>query len=139
VIKREGGCFQFWKCPDCGFRVRYHATRANSLDIEANDQISTSANGHITLRKVFLAKSHLHKLPDQRLRYACLFCIGSGKSLQGGSSAFAKEDELTSHIDKCHDIRSLPRLFMDKLFVAAPDEMPEGRCDIQFHRIRSTL
>jgi hypothetical protein len=139
VLKREGGCFQYWKCPNCGFRVRYHATRANSLDIEENDEIRRSGNGHITLRNVFLAKSHLHKQPGQLLRYACLFCIGSGKSLQGGSSAFAKEDELMGHIDKCHDIRSLPRLFMDRLFVAAPDERPEGRCDIQFHRSRSAL
>jgi hypothetical protein len=139
VLKREGGCFQYWKCPNCGFRVRYHATRANSLDIEENGEIRRSGNGHITLRNVFLAKSHLHKQPGQLLRYACLFCIGSGKSLQGGSSAFAKEDELMGHIDKCHDIRSLPRLFMDRLFVAAPDERPEGRCDIQFHRIRSAL
>jgi hypothetical protein len=139
VIKRKGGCFQFWKCPNCSFRVRYRATRARSLDIEATDEIRRPGKGHITLRSVFLAKSHLHQQPRQLLRYACLFCIGSGKSLQGGSSAFAKEYELVDHIDRCHDIRSLPHLFMDRLFVAAPDERPESRCDLQFHRTRSTL
>jgi hypothetical protein len=139
VIKRKGGCFQFWKCPNCDFRVRYHATHASSLDIKAIDEIRRPGKGHITLRSVFLAKSHLHKQPGQLLKYACLFCIGSGKSLQGGSTAFANEDELADHIDICHDIRSLPHLFMDKLFVAAPDERPESRCDIQFHRTRSVL
>jgi hypothetical protein len=139
VIKRKGGCFQFWKCPNCGFRVRYHATCARSLDIEATDEVRRPGKGHIALRNVFLAKSHLHKQPGQLWKYACLFCIGSGKSLQGGSTTFAKEDELADHIDECHDIKSLPRLFMDKLFVAAPDERPESRCDIQFHRTRSTL
>ena len=139
VIKRKGGCFLFWKCPNCGFHIRYHATRARSLDIEAADEIRRPGKGHISLRNVFLAKSHLHKQSGQLLKYACLFCVGSGKSLQGGSTAFAKEDELADHIDKCHDIKSLPHLFMDKLFVAAPDERPESRCDIQFHRTRSVL
>jgi hypothetical protein len=139
VIERKGGCFQFWKCPNCGFRVRYHATRASSLDIEATDEIRRPGKGHITLRNVFLAKCHLHKRPRQLLKYACLFCIGSGKSLQGGSTAFAKDDELVDHIDSCHNIRSLPSLFMDKLFVAAPDKRPESRYDIQFHRTRSAL
>ena len=139
VIERKGGCFLLWKCPNCGFLVRYHATRACSLDIEATDEIRRPGKGHIALRNVFLAKSHLHKQPGQLWKYACLFCIGSGKNLQGGSTAFAKEDELANHIDRCHDIKSLPYLFMDKLFVAAPDERPESRCDIQFHRTRSAL
>jgi len=139
VIKRKGGCFLFWKCPTCGFRVRYHATCARSLGIEATDEIRSPGKGYITLRNVFLAKSHLHKQPGQLWKYACLFCIGSGKSLQGDSTAFANEDELVDHIDGCHDIKSLPPLFMDKLFVAAPDERPESRCDIQFHRTRSVL
>jgi hypothetical protein len=139
VIKREGGNVQFWKCENCSFRVRYHATHANSPGIETTNENRKPGKGYITLRSVFLAKSHLHMRQDQLLKYACLFCIGSGKSLTRDSSVFAKEETLADHIGKCHDIRSLPRPFMERLFVAAPDEIPEGRCDIQFHRTRSAL
>ena len=77
--------------------------------------------------------------PGQLLRYACIFCIGSGQRVEEGKAAFAKEDELARHIDTCHDVGSLPRLFMKKLYVAGPEETSEGRCDIQFHRTRSLL
>jgi hypothetical protein len=139
VIKRTGGSFQFWKCNLCDFRVRYHTTRCSSSNIETTDEIRRPGKGHISLRTVFLAKSHLHKHPDQPLRYACLFCVGSGRRLEGGRTAFAKEDDLADHIDGHHHAESLPHLFMKKLYVASPDERPEDRYDIQFHRTRSAL
>jgi hypothetical protein len=139
VIKKKGGSFQFWKCDLCDFRVRYHATQCKSSNIETTDEIRRPGKGYITLRTVFLAKSHLYKQPGQPLRYACLFCIGSGKRLEGGRTTFAKEDDLADHIDRCHDAGSLPQLFMKKLYVASPDERPTARYDIQFHRIRSAL
>jgi hypothetical protein len=139
VLKKKKGTIQFWKCNLCDFRVRYHTTHCNSANIETTDEIRRPGKGHVSLRTVFLAKSHLHKQQGQLLRYACLFCIGSGKRLQGGSTAFAKEDELADHIDKYHDSGSLPQLFMTRLYVAPPDERPTGRYDIQFHRTRSAL
>jgi hypothetical protein len=139
VLKSKKGTFQFWKCNICEFRVRYHITHCNSANIETTDEIRRPGKGHVSLRTVFLAKSHLQKQQGQLLRYACLFCMGSGKRLQGGTTAFAKDDDLADHIDKYHDTGSLPQLFMKRLYVAPPDEMPTGRYDIQFHRTRSAL
>lgn len=139
ILKSKGGSFQFWKCPICEFHVRYHAIHSKSLSIETIDDTRRPREAHITLRTVFLAKSHLHMQPGQSFRYACIFCTGSGQRLEGGKTAFAKEDELAHHIDTCHDAGSLPRLFMKKLYVAGPEERSEGRCDIQFHRTRSVL
>lgn len=139
VIERNGGSFQFWKCSICDFRVRYHAIQCSSSQLETTDETRRPGRGHLTLRTVFLAKSHLHRQKGQGLRYACLFCLGNGKRLHANHTAFTKEDELADHIDECHDAASLPQVFMKKLYVAAPDKQAQGRCDIQFHRTRSAV
>lgn len=135
-IKKHGGSFLVWKCNLCNFRIKYHATQNNLSDIESTTETRRPGKRHVTLRAVFLARSHLHMQPKQVLKYACLFCLGSGRKLEKDSTAFAKEAELANHIDRSHDAQSLPNLFMKKLYVAAPDERPEGRYDIQFHRTR---
>ena len=134
--KKYGGSFLVWKCNICKFGVKYHATQNNLSDIESTTEIRRPGQGHITLRAVFLARSHLHMQEKQVLRYACLFCIGNGRRLEKGSTAFTKEDELANHVDRHHDAKSLPHLFMKKLYVAAPGERPESRYDIQFLRTR---
>lgn len=139
IIKEKGGSFQFWKCNICDFRVRYHIIHSSSGNIETTEEVRRPGKGHLSLRAVFLAKSHLHMESHQKLRYACLFCVGNGERLVRGSTAFPSESELADHIDGCHDSGSLPQLFMDKLYVASPNENPTGRYDVQFHRTRSAL
>lgn len=139
VIKKRGGAFQFWKCDLCDFRVRYHTSRCESAKIETTEELHTPGKGNLTLRTIFLAKSHLQCQQGQRFQYACLFCMGNGKKLEGGSTAFAKAADLADHVDRCHDAGSLPQLFMKKMYVATPDEEPEGRYDVQFCRTRSVL
>lgn len=139
IIKEQGGSFQFWKCDLCHFRVRYHIIHSNTGNIETTEEVRRPGKGHLTLRTVFLAKSHLYMESRHALRYACLFCVGNGERLVEENTAFLNENELADHIDGCHDFESLPKLFMDELYVALPDENPNGRYDVQFHRTRSAL
>jgi hypothetical protein len=139
IIKEQGGSFQFWKCNLCHFRVRCHIIHSNTGNIETTEEVRRPGKGHLTLRTVFLAKSHLYMESPRALRYACLFCVGNGERLVSGNTAFPSASELADHIDGCHDFESLPKLFMDELHVALPDENPKGRYDVQFHRTRSAL
>lgn len=131
VIRRLGGCFLWWACKSCNFRIRYHVSASKFASIQSNNEVVDHDSIPIDYRPSFMAKSHLYlpdfdNLPRRAARYGCVFCFVQGKALEIGRTTFATCDELASHICGSHR-SSLPApLILMKFNVAVNNRLPDG-------------
>ena len=147
-IKRcKGGLFQDWLCASCPVEIRFYVS-ARDTSLEGASYPYRVEDNSITVkwRDIWCAKSHLAN--GAVAKYGCLVCMGEGKELVRGQSAFNTESGLVRHIGARHNSLSLPCLFMDKLHVtkksednarkrtsAGSDDMNAGsRSDLRFLR-----
>jgi hypothetical protein len=137
VLQRDGGCFLWWACTSCDFRLRYHVRASKYSSIDNNGEIRKHSGIPMEYRSVFLAKSHLFnlqfdELPKGAPKYGCLFCFAEGEALEWGRTVFATGKELATHICSSHKSTLPPPLMLGALNVAVGNRQPE-RFDIKLH------
>ena len=130
VLRDHGGCFLWWACSTCDFRIRYHVSESKYSSIENNDEIREHSGIPMEYRSSFLAKSHLFNLqfddlPKGAPKYGCLFCFAQGKALERGSTVFATGKELATHICSSHKSTLPPPLMLSAMNVAVNGKKPE--------------
>jgi hypothetical protein len=140
VLRHHGGCFLWWACTSCDFRLRYHVSASKYSSIENNDEIREHSGIPMEYRSAFLAKSHLFNaqfedLPKGAPKYGCLFCFAQGRALARGSTVFATGKELATHICSSHKSTLPPPLMLSAMNVAVDNRLPEQcrRFDINLH------
>ena len=140
VLRHHGGCFLWWACTSCDFRLRYHVRASKFASIENNDEIREHSGIPMEYRSIFLAKSHLFNLqfdslPKGAPKYGCVFCFAQGKTLGLGNTVFATGKELATHICSSHKSILPPLLMLGQMNVAVNSKLPEHckRFDINLH------
>jgi len=132
-LERKGGSYLLWNCLLCEFETKYYIRKARNAAIEHTEDTITLPEADIRYRAVLLAKSHLHRSSKQPLVFGCVLCLAQGRELVAKESGFKTEKELVHHIGKYHNIRDLPRIFMEKLhFSTATAHKPGDRYDLKF-------
>jgi hypothetical protein len=140
VLRKHGGCFLWWSCTSCNFRLRYHVSASKYSSISNNDDIREHSGIPMEYRSVFMAKSHLFNpqfddLPKGAPKYGCVFCYAQGQALERGSTVFATGKDLATHICSSHKSTLPPPLMLAALNVAVNDMLPEScrRFDANLH------
>lgn len=140
VLFNHGGCFLWWACTACEFRLRYHVRASKYSSIENNDEIREHGGIPVEYRSAFLAKSHLfnpdfNELPQGAPKYGCLFCFAMGKPLDYDSTVFATGRELATHLCSRHKSTLPPPLILSAMNVAVDNRLPEHgkRFDVNLH------
>jgi hypothetical protein len=140
VLRHHGGCFLWWACASCDFRLRYHVSASRFSSIENNDEIREHSGIPMEYRSVFLAKSHLFnpqfaELPKGAPKYGCLFCFAQGKALERESTVFATGRELATHVCSSHKSTLPAPLMLSAMNVAVNNRLPEHckRFDVNMH------
>jgi hypothetical protein len=140
VLRHHGGCFLWWACTSCDFRLRYHVSASKFSSIENNDEIREHGGIPMEYRSIFLAKSHLFNLqfddlPKGAPKYGCLFCFAEGRHLEHGGTTFATGKELATHICSSHKSILPPSLMLSAMNVAVNNRLPEHckRSDVNLH------
>lgn len=114
MLKRSGGCFQYWKCAECQHETKYYVRESNcSTLLKTREQRSYGKGNASLYRAALLAKSHLDK-SYKSMRYACLLCMADGKE-HPDRMVFTDEKQLLSHLSKYHCRESLPDTLMRAL------------------------
>jgi len=129
MLRNYGGCFLWWTCTSCDFKLRYHVRTSKSSSIENNNEIREHSGIPIEYRSVFLAKSHLFNLQFDNLptgapKYGCVFCFAQGRALAFGSTVFATGRELAAHICSNHQWTLPPPLMLNVMNVAVNNRAP---------------
>jgi hypothetical protein len=140
VLQNHGGCFLWWSCTSCDFRLRYHVSASKFSSISNNNDLREHSGIPMEYRSVFMAKSHLFNpqfddLPKGAPKYGCVFCYAQGKALERGSTVFATGKDLATHICSSHKSTLPPPLILSALNVAVNDRLPENckRFDANLH------
>jgi hypothetical protein len=140
TLRHYGGCFLWWSCASCDFRLRYHVRASKYASISNNDDIREHSGIPMEYRSAFMAKSHLFNphfddLPKGAPKYGCLVCYGQGKALERGSTVFATGKDLATHICSSHKSTLPPPLMLSALNIAVDDKLPEHckRFDVNLH------
>jgi hypothetical protein len=140
VLQHHGGCFLWWSCTSCDFRLRYHVRASMYSSILNNDDIREHSGIPMEYRSAFMAKSHLFNpqfdsLPKGAPKYGCLFCYAQGKALDHDSTAFATGKDLATHICSSHNSTLPPPLLLSALNMAVNGKLPENckRFDANLH------
>lgn len=140
VLRHHGGCFLWWSCTSCDFRLRYHVSASRYSSISNNDDIREHSGIPMEYRSAFMAKSHLFNpqfdsLPKGAPKYGCLFCYAQGKRLERDSTVFATGKDLATHICSSHKSTLPPPLMLSALNVAVNNKRPENckRFDVNLH------
>jgi len=140
VLRHHGGCFLWWSCTSCDFRLRYHVSESKYSSILNNDDIREHGDIPMEYRSAFMAKSHLFNpqfddLPKGAPKYGCVFCYAQGWALERGSTVFATGKDLATHICSSHKRTLPPPLMLSALNVAVNDRLPENcrRFDVKLH------
>jgi hypothetical protein len=140
VLRDDGGCFLWWTCTTCNFRLRYHVSESKYSSIENNDDMRQHGGIPMEYRSIFLAKSHLYNPGFDNLRkgepkYGCVFCFAQGGALGRGSTVFATGKELATHICSSHKSKLPPPLMLSSMNVAVDNRLPEHctRFDVNLH------
>ncbi|KAK0643545.1 hypothetical protein B0T16DRAFT_184666 [Cercophora newfieldiana] len=110
------------KCTHCMFELSWSLVEA---DLQRRPSANYKTSG-VGFRLRFLSKSHLPaKRVDDQL-YACLFCVGAGRTKgETDATVWFTQKGLFEHLAR-HE-RPLPRV--EGLVVIEGDEMPESRKD----------
>jgi hypothetical protein len=134
-LQRKGGSYQLWHCLLCEFETKYYIRKARNAAIEHTEDTITLLEADIKYRAVLLAKSHLHRSSRQPLTFGCVLCLAQGRELVAKESGFKTEKGLVHHIGTYHNIRDLPRIFMEKLHFSTATAHKHGdRYDVKFLR-----
>jgi hypothetical protein len=140
VLRHHGGCFLWWACTSCNFRLRYHVSASKSSSIESNDEVREHRGVPMEYRSSFLAKCHLFnpqfdELPKGAPKYGCPFCFAQGSALEQDSTVFPTGLELATHICSSHKSTLPPSLMLYKMNVAVDNRLPDfcNRFDVNLH------
>ena len=140
VLRHHGGCFLWWSCASCDFRLRYHVSASRFSSISNNDDLREHSGIPMEYRSAFMAKSHLFNpqfdnLPKGAPKYGCLFCYAQGKTLERDSTIFATGKDLATHICSSHKSTLPPPLMLNALNIAVNNKLPENckRFDANLH------
>ena len=129
VLKHYGGCFLWWECTSCDFRLRFHLNASQGSSIQNNDEIREHPGIPLEYRSIFLVKSHLYSpefrtLPRHASKYGCVFCFSEGRPLERGSTTFATGKDLAIHICSHHKSSHPQPLMLSKFNVAINNQLP---------------
>jgi hypothetical protein len=140
VLRHHRGCFLWWSCTSCDFRLRYHVSASKYASISNNDDIREHSGIPMEYRSAFMAKSHLFNpqfddLPKGAPKYGCLFCYAQGKALERDNTIFATGKDLATHICSNHKSTLPPPLILSALNIAVNNKLPENckRFDANLH------
>jgi hypothetical protein len=130
IKRQKGGLFQDWHCSRCRVEVRFHVSAKNT-SLEAAEFPPRKQDDLIVIRwrDIWSAKSHLAS--HGVAKYACLLCMGQGKDLVRRQTAFDTDTDLARHIGSHHDSKSLPNIFMQRLWITKRSDTGEGRSDLK--------